>query len=329
MELFNKYKNKDFYYIVNLINKINIYDEKIKEKDVVNYFKETGSFEEIANYITGTEKDYKLFEITKDNYLKVKEEYNIPIRLTYSERAWLYNILHDSKAELFLDRKAIDELKKLLEDTVNMPYPLSNNDIHICKLNNREENKKWSEEEIENFRLIKKAVKEHRYIRLTNNADNGIIYKASRLFPYKIEYIYKKDTFSITCLDEENSDVIRVYFTNITDLTIEEETQDYDTLSQKIENILDLKKTKEPLIIEINDDKNALQRCSYIFSIYDRETYIENNKTYMKIYYYEEYQQEEIITSILQMGKFVKVVSPLKIKERIVNTIKEKSKNYK
>ena len=75
------------------------------------------------------------------------------MRLTYAERAWLYNILHDPKAELFLDRNIIDLLINDLEKSHNTPYTLSNNEMHILKLNDNPAHK-YTIEEIGIFRKV-------------------------------------------------------------------------------------------------------------------------------------------------------------------------------
>lgn len=89
------------------------------------------------------------------------------------------------------------------------------------------------------------------------------------------------------------------------------------------------KYTNDPIIIKINDKNNALQRSAYIFAHYKRIIYKENNSIYMKIYYYKEYQQEDVLSGILQLGMFVTLIAPDNLVEKIKEIIIKKSENYK
>lgn len=328
MELFNKYKNKDFYYITNIINKINKYNEIVKEKELQKYFDETCTFKEMQENICNPEYIYKIFNVDNDESIKPLYKNIINIRLSYPEKAWLYSIISDPKAKLFLDNKQIEFLKKLLEDTHNKPYPLSNNDVHICRLNNKPPYE-YTDEQRLFFKMIMQAVKEQKYIILTNNADNGMIYKDSKLIPYKIEYNNKHDTFSITCYNDISNEIIRIFFTNITKLKTGEKVPNYLKIKTRIRHELENKRTTAPVIIQINDENNALQRSAYIFAHYERMIYKENDNLYMKIYYYKEFQQEDIIQGILQLGMFVKLISPDNLVNKIKEIITKKSEIYK
>lgn len=328
MDLFNKYKNKDFNYITNIINKINKYNEIVTEKELKKYFNETCTFKEMKESICNSEDIYKIFTVQDDESIKPVYKNIINIRPSYPEKAWLYSIISDPKAKLFLDDEQINFLKKALENTNNLPYPLSNNDVYICRLNNQTHND-YTPKQRKFFKMIIQAIKEQKYIILTNNADDGNIYKDSKLIPYKIEYNNKQDTFSITCYNDVNNEIIRIFFTNIDKLEIGEIIQNYFKIKTRIRQELEKKRTTEPVIIQINDENNALQRSAYIFAHYERMIYKENDNIYMKIFYYKEYQQEDILRGILQLGRFVKLIAPDSLVDKIKEIIMKKSEIYK
>lgn len=327
MDLFNKYKNKDFYYITNIINLINKHGKKITEAELNKYFEQTGTFREACNSICNNDDVFSLFQVQEDGFIQPIDTSTIPVRLSYPEKAWLYNIISDPKAKLFLDNEQINFLKKVLENSLNIPYPLSNNDVYICRLNNKPPYEYTHEQRLF-FKMIMQALKEQKYIILTNNADDGNIYKDSQLIPYKIEYNNKQDTFSITCYNDINNEIIRIFFTNITKLEIGGSIPNLK-IKTKIRNELEKKLTKEPVIIQINDENNALQRSAYIFAHYKRMIYKENDNIYMKICYYKEYQQEDILRGILQLGRFVTLIAPNSLVDKIKEIIIKKSEIYK
>ncbi len=327
MDLFNKYKNKDFDYITNIINKINKYNEIIKEKELKKYFDDTCTFKEMKESICNPEDIYKIFTVQDDETIKPVYKNIINIRPSYPEKAWLYCIISDPKAKLFLDDEQINFLKKTLENTNNLPYPLSNNDVYICRLNNQTHNN-YTHEQRGFFKMIMQAIKEKRYIILTNEADDGNIYEDSKLIPYKIEYNNKQDTFSITCYNDVNSEIIRIFFINIKALKIGEVTPNYFKIKTRIRQELEKKRTTEPVIIQINNENNALQRSAFIFAHYERMIYKENNNIYMKIFYYKEYQQEDILQGILQLGMYVKIIEPINLVNKIKGIIMKKTEIY-
>lgn len=328
MKLYNKFKNKDFYYIVNIINKINKYGSNITQNEVNNYLNHTGTFKEVKNTICNKKDEYRLFYVNNDGTIEPIFLNEIPIRLSYPEKAWLYSIIKDPKAELFLNYEQLIFLENALKNSSNFPYPLSNNDVYICRPNTN----KIITYEIgyrNKFKMIMQAIKEHKYIKLTNEADNGQIYLNSILIPYKIEYNNKQETFSVTCYDDKTSEIIRIFLKNIKELKVCELIPDYKKIRTKIRRELERKHTNEPIIIQINNENNALQRSAYIFAHYEKMMYKENDKIYMKIYYYEEFQQEDILRGILQLGMFVKLIEPKSLVEKIKEIIIKKSEIYK
>ena len=48
----------------------------------------------------------------------------------------------------------------------------------------------------------------------------------------------------------------------------------------------------------------------------------------MKIFYYKEYQQEDILQGILQLGMYVKIIEPINLVNKIKGIIIKKSEIY-
>lgn len=327
MDLFNKYKNKDFIYLTNIINHIIHGYGDIKKENVIEILTQYGTFEEVIKYITENSEE-NIFKVSKTK-LTPKQNNEVPVVLSYYEKAWLYAVLNDEKARLFLDDKIINQLKDNLEkQNAGKPYPMSNNDIFMNKLNDKPQHH-YTDEEIAIFRQLVDAVEKHKYITITNNAFTGQVYENSKLIPYKIEYNYKQDTFSVTCLNEAKMEIIRVFFLNIKKIDVNEEIKDYKTIQRKIEELLNKKRANTPITIKILDKNNlnAFHRCSYALSHYNKITYKENDSVYMDIEYYD-FQLNDIITAILQMGKFVQVISPEEIVDKIKSIIAKKALKY-
>lgn len=102
----------------------------------------------------------------------------------------------------------------------------------------------------------------------------------------------------------------------------------YKKTEQDIKNALEYMRQKNPVIIEIENKDNAFQRASYKFILYDRIIYEKNNKIFMEIYYSEP-QKDEIVSSILQLGKYIKVISPANICSEIKDEILARAEIFK
>ena len=86
-------------------------------------------------------------------------------------------------------------------------------------------------------------------------------------------------------------------------------------------------KLTHPIQLEILNQREAYDRCTYLFSSYDTYCYEQNNKLTMTIYYYH-FQEEEIFRNILFLGHYVKVISPQTVVEKIIQIIRSAYENY-
>jgi predicted DNA-binding transcriptional regulator YafY len=89
------------------------------------------------------------------------------------------------------------------------------------------------------------------------------------------------------------------------------------------------KSIKEPLVLKVKDEDNALERAFYLFSFYEKEAiYHSSEKSHeLKVYYYQ-FEEKEVIAKILALGKNVVVISPETIRTEIVREIKNSLKIF-
>lgn len=326
MDLFNKYKNKDFAFLINYINTVLSSGNSLSTYKILQFFNKTKSFYETKKYVIKN-NNCVFYKNEKNHLIPV---YNNPIiaRLTKAERAWLYDILHDPKALLFLDKDAINMLINDLENTNNMPYILSNNELHIQKLNNTKPHI-YTIEEKGIFNRIISALENKKYITIitkkTDTFEKNIIENA---VPYKIEYKQEDDSLYLIYFNSEEKSLHTIPVLMIQAVKINGDIKKYKKTEQDIKNALEYMRQKNPVIIEIENKDNAFQRATYKFALYDRIIYEKDSKIFMEIYY-NETQQEEIISSILQLGKYVKAISPKDIYIKIKDEIAAMNNNFK
>lgn len=335
MKLFNKYKNKNFTYLTNYINSC-LSDEgfALSADELANQLNGTSqrTFEEFVQAVINRADSSENFNATllyeNEARLLPIRSVHIPIRATIAEKAWLYYVLQSSKSDLFInsDLKSII-LDALAKDMNLSDYPLQTSYIDIREFS--EYNRlKITPEFISRFRSIVKSIKEHRQLTVTNNSFSGQNYLNQIVYPYKLEYSSQFDSFSLSCYPLDVKRPVKMNLSNISSIEIGDLIADYDDFITDFEKQLADTKVKYPIQIEILNQNEAYDRCTYLFSSYDTYCYDKgNDRLIMNIYYYR-FQKDEIIRNILFLGHYVKVLSPQDITDEIISTIKASYDNY-
>lgn len=335
MELFNKYKNKSFTYLTNYINSC-LSDESfaLSADDLASQLRGTSqsTFEEFVQAIvnrTDSSEDYNaalLYE--NDEKMQPIRAIHIPVRATIAEKAWLYYILQNSKSDLFINSDLKDILLRALStDMALSEYPLQTDYIDIRTFSESNQFKN-SPETIARFRLIVKAIQEHRQLTVTNNSFSGQAYPCQLVFPYKLEYSSQFDSFSLSCYPVDTKRPVKMNLSNISFVSIGDKIPNYETFVSDFEKQLSDTKVKQPIQLEIQNKNEAYDRCTNLFSSYDTYCYDKGNDTLIMNIYYYRFQKEEIIRNILFLGHYVKVLSPQDITDEVISVIRCSLNNY-
>ncbi len=88
--------------------------------------------------------------------------------------------------------------------------------------------------------------------------------------------------------------------------------------------MLETKRCKQPIIVEISDDINTLARANILFSMYDTIITESEGKYQLEIEYYD-YEINELIKNLISFGPYIKVISPTEIVDSIKKIIMNKS----
>lgn len=335
MELFNKYKNKNFTYLTNYINScLSDEDYALSADELARQLSGTSqsTFEEFIQAIINRADSSRNFNATllyeKEEHLQPIRAVHVPIRATIAEKAWLYYILQSSKSDLFIDTDLKSGLINALSKDMDLSdYPLQTSYVDIREFS--EYNRlRITPEFISRFRLIVKAIKEHRQLTVTNHSFSGQTYPDQIVYPYKLEYSSQFDSFSLSCYPLDVKRPVKMNLSNISSVEPGNPIAEYDDFIADFEKQLADTKVKQPIQIEILNQNEAYDRCTYLFSSYDTYCYDKgNDRLIMNIYYYR-FQKDEIVRNILFLGHYVKVISPQNITDEIVSTIKASYENY-
>lgn len=329
MELFEEVKNRYMHIVFKVLNEC---EKGLSEKDIIKIVEEEGfeekvignNFETFEGLLMNKYSEGENFELIKERnglfYPNINEDekLTVPVRLTNLEKAWLKNMLEDKKVGILLSDVTIGKLKAALK---NFDAPQISEIIDITNMSvvPEIENKELFEK---NFRKLLTAIEEGKAVKYCNidRYSNEHCYKHA--IPIRFEYSLKDGCFRVSMysLDENRSIMANVF--NMTDIEIEENKNLEINREYVIKLLHEQRYSKEPVVLEVTDKKCAMERCFMSFSELERYSRcIEKDKYELKLFYYI-FEEEDIIRKILALGPYVKVVSPVGIKEEIIKRIK-------
>ena len=323
MELFHEYKNKYFHLVFTILS---LAKEGITEDEIIKLIQENGyndyefidknrsTFrEKILNKCLNEENNLNLLKEKDGKYYPIIEkegEIPLKVRFTSLEKQWLKDLIENEKAKILLGEEIVNKLKENLKDVENLAY----GNIQIT-------NRTLPEESIEDkdfrekFFTILKGILESKAIIYTNIDRNGNVYKNQRAIPIRIEYSLRDEKFRVSFYSIEEKRPVMTVMDNLTKVSLGDKVSRKDIFS-KIKN----KYVDKPIILQVKDERSAMERFFMSFSSYERYARVIEKDVYEIELYYYSFQKEEIIRKIISLGPYVKVKSP----ENIVETIMER-----
>ena len=313
MELYHEYQNR---YIRGIINAMN---RAVDAGGISTY-----EFEEIV-YQSANDPEHRIGRAFLDAFMESaifdhSEKYMlkpiIPVKIglcpTNAEYQWLYHALQSPAAALFLGESDLALLKNALEE-----MHLPDNMRHIESYGNAEP--EMPDQAL--FQTVLQAIRFHRYIRMTNTAQNGIVYADQTVIPLKIEYDIATGKWYLSFCEADAGRPIRAYLNALSDVALgdiipEEKRPDLRKLMQS--------KKAEPVILRISPEKNTPERAIRFFSQYNTAALPEpDGGLRMEIQYYT-FDEDTLLRQILSFGPLVQVLAP----ERMVARVCDFLRNY-
>ena len=162
---------------------------------------------------------------------------------------------------------------------------------------------------IARFRTVLRAMKTQKPMHLRFRSRKG--HQTSGIYlPHKLEYSPRDDKFRLTVTGKRRYATINL--SRIEYIAISDQDMAFDTSVYIPKRI--------PLVLEITNERNALERVVLHFSNYQKETQQLGNNRYRLTMWYDAEDETEILIRVLAFGPMVKAISP----DTIVRQIKER-----
>ena len=333
MELFSEVKNRYFQLVFKIIN------ECKDGKEVTELLKilDTGEYEQklidkkqqsFADMLMNKCCDENLNLLKQKDGLyypciESKGELPLPIRFTKLEKAWLKALLYMPEVRMILSNTTFEKLQKELDgfdSPISEEYLEITNTIKLPEINQQENYE-------ENFRLILNALIHEKPIRYNNVDKKGNIYTNKLALPVNLEYSMRDSRFRVSLYSFEDNRPIMANVSSLSDISIVNEEIGIDREAAK-KILFEQKHSDEPIVLEVTDKKTAMERCFMCFSRMEREARNLGNNKYEIRLNYNLFEEENIIQNIISLGPYVKVISPQKIVDEVVQRVKKAMDMY-
>ena len=172
---------------------------------------------------------------------------------------------------------------------------------------------------IESFRSVLTALREQRLLKVRFNGHSGVRHRYVCI-PHCLEYSAKDDKFRLL------ADVRgRPMTVNLARLHRVEVLEPYD-----VEKAKSLRFRERTLIMELTDERNALERVMLHFSDLEKETVRLDDRHYRVTLRYRKEDETELLIRILSFGPMLRLLEPAELvsqlKERLARQMRLQGK---
>lgn len=231
-------------------------------------------------------------------------EHSPTMPLTELQKRWLKALLSDPRIKLFSPSEAgLENIK-----------PLYSPDTFVYFDRYLDGDPFEDPDYISNFKTILAALREKRRLSLSFDGRTGRRHSIICI-PERLEYSQKDDKFRLVTLSRGKRFTINLSRVNTCRLLEPYPPEEYKPAAD----------VKKELIIELIDERNALERVMLHFSDVEKETQKLDDRLYrFKMRYYSE-DETEMLIRVLSFGPMLRVVSP----DSFIEQIKERIKKQK
>lgn len=225
--------------------------------------------------------------------------------LTSLQKAWLKSLLSDPRIRLFLTDQQLSLFKDALGDT----KPLFHTTYFHSFDQYRDHDPFTSIQYRAHFRTLLQAIEAKQWLTISYLSGHKRTFTATWL-PCRLEYGEKEGKFRLFCIGRKKNGVPRMDVLNVGRILKIEETGQISTMKVSIDTFLDKALCREPLVLEITDQRNALERTMLHFSCYQKKVERLSSSRYRCSIYYDKRWETELLIQVLSFGPVIQVMEP-------------------
>lgn len=277
----------------------------------------------IPNLLHGTwpflEKDKESANQYRSRILHCGDSFPMP--LTNLQKSWLKALLFDSRIRLFFT----DEQLSLLEKALAHTKPLFR--FHdFSYFDQYKDHDLFSSVTYRaHFQKILAAIEEKSLLNLSYLSGQKHIITGTWL-PCRLEYGQKEGKFRLYGIRKRKGNRSYMEVLNVGRILKIEDTGQRETEDISIDAFLDKALCREPLILEITNQRNALERAMLHFSCYQKKIErLDTSGKYLCSIYYDKRWETELLIQVLSFGPVIKVLGPESFLHQVVERVKKQA----
>lgn len=226
--------------------------------------------------------------------------------LTRLQKAWLHSLLPDPRLPLFLSDEELAELARCTQDAGSL---FDTGDFYYYD-RYRDGDPYDSPDYRAHFGTILLALRKRRALLVAYEGKKGRRL-THEVVPYQLQYSSKDDKFRLCCLKLSHGKFCRHTLLNLGRLCDCHLSQTPVPEHLETFRFQPVQKAAEPVLLEINGERNSLERCMLHFANYEKHTeYDEERKAWLCSIYYDTADETELLIDILSFGPVVRVLGP-------------------
>ena len=224
--------------------------------------------------------------------------------LTTLQKRWLKTLLQDPRIRLFtVDDTGLENVEPLFPvDAVVYYDQYTDGDPYD------------DPQYIENYRTVLTAIREKRLIRARFTSRLGER-RSWVCRPIRLEYSAKDDKFRLIAAGGRSPTSINI--ARLRSVTL---LEPYDPETQT-----EVRPRKDTLVLEVRDERNALERVMLHFSHFEKQAEQLDGKRYRLTLRYDRDDETELLIRVLSFGPLVKATAP----DRFISLIRERLQKQK
>lgn len=236
---------------------------------------------------------------------------------TALQKSWIKSLLKDERIALFFPDEQLKELEKYLSDT----KPLFDPADFLYFDRYQDSDPVRSVMYRQHFSTILSGIRTRQPLHISYYSGKNRIMEHTYL-PSRLEYSPKDGKFRLCAFYRRPNGRWRLDVLNVARMLKVETAGCPDASLPDIDTWLEASLSREPLVLEITDDRNALERTMLHFASYQKT--VERTKDsfrYRCSIYYDVRWETELLIQVLSFGPMVKVLGPKhfldQVKERV------------
>lgn len=250
--------------------------------------------------------EWNLLTRTEDGF-RSKVDAPLPLPLTKLQQSWLKSLLSDSRFRLFFSDEEIGSLEQALSDVP----PLFRQEDFLYFDRYSDGDSFALESYREHFRMILDGIRGNKILSVEYfSAKNHLT--VYRYLPCRLEYSAKDDKFRLLAVRLRKDNSLGSFtILKLSRIMRIRDTGETGDRRPDIDDYLERSLCREPVVLEISRERNALERTMLHFACYQKQTEKlgDSGKYLCKIYYSLDVETELLI-QVLSFGPVVKVLGP-------------------